>query len=168
MNSSPVVVLASFRGYKAKVDCLIRLKINRNWHRSVEKSDYFLLIFDQEIRYLEDFVLSGSGETDNLRLQINDEDLVEELNEAKNVKLGLLEKDYTTLQSLECPYQGYSVYWHGRPMGKVVGYSDASGLPLLQIDTGGTELLVPEEPHYIESCGDKILRVRNIEGLLEL
>ncbi len=168
MNSSQVVVLASFRGYKAKVNNSIRLKLNRNWHRSVEESDYFLLIFDQEIRYLEDFVLSGSCESDNVCLQIKDEEIVEELNDVKNVKLGLLEKDYTFLQSLECPYQGYRVYWHEKLIGKVIGYSDASQLSLLEIDMDGKKLLLPEEAEYLESVGDKILCVKNIAGLLDL
>ena len=168
MNSSQVVVLASFRGYKAKENSLIGLRLNKNWYRSVEESDYFLLIFDQEIRYLENFTLSGSCESDNVCLQIKDEEIVEELKKAKNVKLGLLEKDYNSLQSLECPYQGYRVYWHKKLIGRVNGYSDASQLPLLEIDMDGRKLLLPEESEYLESVGDKTLCVKNIAGLLDL
>jgi len=163
-----VIALASFRGYKAEADRFMKLRLNKNYHRSVEKSDYFLLMFDQEIRYLEDFSLRVLGDGDGASLCIKDEDLVQELKDVKKVSVALLEKDYSQLQSSQCPYEGYSVYWQGDLLGKVIGYSGSSQLPILEIDMQGKTLLLPEVDDYLDSIEEQSLHVKNVEDLLEL
>ncbi len=146
----------------------VRLKLNRSWHRSVSKSDYFLLLFGREIRYLDSFRLEYPEESDEACIAIDDEDLVQELLQSKNVGLGLLKKDYQGLTSDGCPYSGFEVYYQDELMGKVLGYSNESGLPVLEIDVNGEVLLVPKVDEYIASVDDNALRLQNIEDLLQL
>ncbi len=127
-----------------------------------------MLIFDQEIRCLEDFSLKVSGEDESTWLRLEDEDLVQEIKGVKKVSVALLEKDYNLLQSKECPYQGFDVYWQGRKIGKVVGYSGSSQLPLLEVEMKTKTLLLPQADEYLDSVEDGQLRVKNIQGLLEL
>ncbi len=168
MSSSQVTVLASFRGYKAKKGEFIKLRLNKNYHRSVEKSDYFLLIFEQEIRYLEDFSWRVSSDEESVFLQIKDDELVQEISQIKKVSVGLLAKDYRNLQAQECPYFGYEVYQQKTLLGKVVGYSDSSDLAILEIEVDGKIVLLPEVDEYVEKVGERFLQVRNVQGLLDL
>ncbi len=168
MNNSKVTVLASFRGYLLGTQRVVKLKQNRSWHRSVSKSDYFLLLFGQEIRYLDSFELNYPEESDEAYLKIDDDDLVQELLQVKNVGVGLLKEDYQGLTSEDCAYCGFEVYFQGELIGRVVGYSRESALAVLEIEFDGKVLLVPEVSEYIAGVGDNTLQLQNIEDLLNL
>jgi len=169
LNKEELVGVATFLGYKLFQKKFVKIKLNKYWTDKIIESDYFMMLFETEVRYVNVFEIFKKYNC--LWIGNFDKDLSDELIEQKRVTLALHPKDYMEManEDNEPSIIGRKAVYKGDIIGIIEGYSGYSPLKILQISlNNGEELLVPDVQNYVEKKNDDCVELINISSLLKI